>query len=190
MLIGVVGLNGSGKDTVAKYLVQHYNFEHKDLGQEIRDELKKRGKNYLDRNEMIDLANEMRKKLGANYWCKRAIEALHSKNMVITSIRNPKEVDEIVSRGGKIVEIFAEQNARIERTVKRVNEKPGFHGDTKSPEHFKELEKKELTNTDPTKQQLIKTISMADYKLNNNGSLQDLYKEIEKLLKELKFNET
>ena len=36
MLIGIVGLNGSGKDTVAEYLVSHYNFVHKDLGQEIQ----------------------------------------------------------------------------------------------------------------------------------------------------------
>ncbi len=78
MLIGVVGFNGSGKGTVAEYLVKKHGFEHTDLGQEIRDELKNLGKNHLDRNEMIDLANERRKMYGANYWCKKAIEAADS----------------------------------------------------------------------------------------------------------------
>jgi adenylate kinase family enzyme len=39
MIVGIVGLNGSGKDTFADYIVKKYGFSHKDLGQEIRDEL-------------------------------------------------------------------------------------------------------------------------------------------------------
>ncbi|MFA6268179.1 MAG: AAA family ATPase, partial [archaeon] len=73
MFLGIVGLNGSGKDTVAQYLVQKHNFVHEDFGQEIRDELKTLGKNYLDRIEMINLANERRAKFGHNYWAIRLL---------------------------------------------------------------------------------------------------------------------
>jgi dephospho-CoA kinase len=181
MLIGVVGLNGSGKDTFAKYLVDELGFAHKDLGQEIRDELKVLGRNHLDRNEMIVLGNERRQKFGYNYWCKRAIESLPPKNIIITSIRNPVEVDEIKSRGGVIVEVFADQRVRFDRTVVRVKSNLGLHGDAGSFEEFKEKEARELSNPDPSKQQLLKCISLADYRLDNNGSVAKLGKEISAL---------
>jgi dephospho-CoA kinase len=182
MLIGVVGKNGSGKDSVATYLVKNHGFAYKDLGQEIREELKKRGKNYLDRIEMIKLANEMRSKYGFNYWCKRAIDSVKSKDLVIISLRNPAAVDEIKSRGGVIIEIFADQDIRFRRTVQRVGESSKAHEDVQSFEDFKAKEIIELENTDPAKQQLNKCISMADYRLNNNGSIEQLDMEMEELL--------
>lgn len=185
MLIGVVGLNGSGKDTVAQYLVERHNFSHKDLGQEIRDELVRLGRNSLDRSEMIALANEKRQELGFNYWCKRAIESVASENLIITSIRNPSEIDEIKSRGGNVVEVFAEQKVRFYRTVERVKIDPKLHGDVKSFDEFMAKENLELTSTDPSKQQLLTCVSMAEYRLNNNGSFEELYKEIEELLPKL-----
>jgi dephospho-CoA kinase len=185
MLLGVVGLSGSGKDTVAQYLVEHYNFVHKDLGQEIRNELKRLGKNFLDRSEMILLANEYRQKFGFNYWCKKTVESVNSKDLIITSIRNPSEVDEINARGGTIVGLFADQKVRFERTVARVKENSSAHGDVLSFEDFKTKEKRELENTDPAKQQLLKCISMVEYKLDNNGSIEQLEAEIEALLEKL-----
>ncbi len=186
MLIGIVGLNGSGKDTTAQYLVEHYGFAHKDLGQEIRDELKAHGKNSLDRKEMIALGNEMRQRHGFNYWCKRAIESLGSKDLVITSIRNPSEVEEIKSRGGIIIDIFADQKTRFDRTVARVKNDPNSHGDVGSLEDFRLKEEIELKSTDPAKQQLLKCISMADYKLDNNGSFEQLYGEFEAIFARIK----
>ncbi|MFA5125650.1 MAG: AAA family ATPase [archaeon] len=187
MLLGIVGLNGSGKDTVAKYLIDNYNFSHEDFGQEIRDELKVLGKNHLDRNEMVLLANERRTKFGFNYWAKRLL-AKHSptENLVITSIRNPAEIDEIKSSGGVIVEVFAELPTRYARTVERVKKDSSAHGDVASFEEFKLKEERELTSTDPAKQQLLKCISSAQYKINNNGSVNELGKQVEDLLEKIK----
>ncbi|MGD0510447.1 MAG: AAA family ATPase [Candidatus Micrarchaeaceae archaeon] len=186
MLIGVVGLNGSGKDTVAEHLVSKHGFAHKDLGQEIRDALKALGMDYLDRGVMIAFANKQRQELGFNYWCKRAIDSLESKDIVITSIRNPSEVDEILSRGGNIIEVYADQKVRFDRTVERVKKDPKLHGDVQSFDEFKKKEEMELTSTDPAKQQLLKCISMAQHRLSNNGSFEDLYVQIEELFPKLK----
>jgi dephospho-CoA kinase len=188
MLIGVVGLNGSGKDTVAQYHVQRHGYARKDLGQEIRDELKRQGRNHLDRNEMIALGNEMRQKNGFNYWCKRAIDAAEAgsaEGIVITSIRNPSEADEITKRGGVIMEVFADQKLRFDRTVARVKSNPGSHGDIGSFEDFKNKEEKELRSDDPAKQQLLKCISMAEHRLDNNGSFEQLYEGIDLMHKKL-----
>ncbi len=187
MLIGVVGLNGSGKDTVAKYLSEKYGFSHEDFGQEIRDELRVLGKNHLDRNEMIVLGNERRTKFGANYWAKRLLDKHpKDKNLVLTSIRNPSEVDEIKSRGGVIVEVFADIKTRYARTVARVKSDPNAHGDVTSFDDFKSKEERELSSTDPAKQQLLKCISFADFRLNNDGSIEELDKQIEEILNKLK----
>jgi dephospho-CoA kinase len=185
-LMGVVGLHGSGKGAFGEYLARSHNFTHKDIGQVLRDELKASGRNYLDRNEMHAMANERRTKYGRNYWCKRILDSVKSGDLVITSIHNMGEVDEIVSRGGVIVEVFADQKTRFERTVGRVRNDPSKHGDIKSFEEFKAKEEKELRNDDPSKQQLMDCINAAKYRIDNNGSLDHLHKEIEELLALLK----
>jgi dephospho-CoA kinase len=143
----------------------------------------------LDRNEMVALANEMRKEFGFNYWCKRAIESVNAKDLVITSIRNPSEAKEIKSRGGIIVEVFTSMEVRFERTVARTTNDSNAHGDVESFEDFKAKEERELYNVDPAKQQLLECISMADYRLDNNGTIELLHKGIDKLLGELRAKE-
>lgn len=174
MLIGVVGLNGSGKDTVALYLVERYGFAHRDLGQEVREEIRNRGGNSLDRNLMVEVANEMRQRFGFDYWCRRAVESAGRRDLVITSLRNPAEVELIKAKGGTIVEVHAEKRVRFDRTVMRVAADPGKHGDVDSFDDFSAKEEKELSNPDPSKQQLLKCVAMADVRLDNNGTIEDL----------------
>jgi dephospho-CoA kinase len=184
MIIGVVGLNGSGKDTFAEYIVKKYKFVHKDLGQEIRDQLRRFGRNHLDRNEMISLGNERRQRYGADYWVNRAIENVRG-DMIITSIRNPAEIEKIVLCGGVVVEISANIKTRYARTVERVKTGPNTHGDIGSFEEFKGTEIKELENPDPSKQQLLKCIEMAKYHISNNLSINKLHKKTDELFKKL-----
>ena len=186
MLIGVVGLNGSGKDTVAQYLSERHGFAHRDFGREIRDELARLGKNPLDRNEMVSLANERRSKFGANYWALRLLKGYSpEKRLVLTSVRNPAEVAEIKSRGGVIVEVFAGAKARYMRTVERVKENPKEHGDIGGFGEFEAKNEREMKSSDPSKQQVAECIAAAEYRLDNNGSVGELGKEIEALLRKL-----
>lgn len=183
MLFGIVGLNGSGKDTVAEYLVKKYGFEHRDLGQEIRNMLKSQGRDFTNRLDMINLGNEMRQKYGFNYWCKKAIESTQKDLVVITSVRNPAESNEINLRKGVIIEVFAEPQIRYERVIERKNKNPESHGATQSFEEFKLIEEKELSDPDPSKQQMLQCIKMSNYKLDNNGSKEHLYAQIDELFK-------
>jgi dephospho-CoA kinase len=182
MLIGIVGLNGSGKDAVGKYLAARHNFACVDIGQVIRDDLRAMGRDFLDRKEMYNLANERRKEFGLWYWCRRAIEAAGGRDVVITSIRNQGEVEEILSRGGVVVEVFAGEETRFRRTSARVKADPNMHGNIRSFDEFKAAEAAEFRNRDLSKQQLELCIKAAQYRIDNNGTFDQLYEKIEDLL--------
>jgi dephospho-CoA kinase len=185
MLFGVIGLNGSGKDTVADYLVEKYSFVHYGCGQAVRDELKKQGKDYLNRENMIDLANKMRKEKGNDYWAKYIFEKFFdSQDLIISSIRNPAEINFIKSKGGKLIRVDAEQKTRFERVSKRA-EDSSKHG-SKDFEEFKRLEKIELESSDPSKQQLLACLEKADYSVDNSSSLEELYPQIDSIIKKEK----
>ncbi len=188
ILIGIVGRNGSGKEEFAKYLVSKYGFIHRDIGQEIRNEIKALGRNYLDRGEMDLMGNGRRKLFGPNYWCKLILDSVHSSDRVaISSIRNVAEVDELVSRGGVLVEVFADARTRYDRTLERVKSDPQAHGDVQSFEYFQEREKGQFnTDGDPSKMQLLECIAMATYRINNNGSIAALHDQADKLIESLK----
>ncbi|MDD3159370.1 MAG: nucleoside monophosphate kinase [Candidatus ainarchaeum sp.] len=184
MLLGIVGLNGSGKDTFANYLVSKYNFSHKDIGQEIRNELKIAGKNYLDRDEMINHGNYMREKFGANYFSKKLINENKQKDLVISSIRNPCEAEELKKNNGKIIFIDSPLEIRFSRSVERSKLK-NSHGESDFIK-FKELNDRELKNPDPKKQQLLKCIELKDYVINNSKDLNWLHSSIDDLIKKIK----
>ena len=188
MIIGIVGLNGSGKDTVADYMSEKFGFIHKDFGQEIRDELKDLNKNYLDRIEMINLGNQRRKEFGADYWVNRLLKDYSpNKKLVLSSIRNPTEAKKIIEMGGVLIEVYADIKTRFKRTVKRKQSDPNYqHGDIVFEEFIKK-EKLESENKDPSKQQILYCISLAKYRLDNSFSLEELYKNIDNLM--LKLNE-
>lgn len=185
MLLGIVGLNGSGKDTFADYLVEKYGFVHYGCGQAVRDMLKERSEDYLDRQKMIDLANKMRREKGNEYWPKYIYNKFsNAENLIISSIRNPAEIDFIKSKNGKIIKVEADQKTRYKRTVERVKDS-SKHG-SKDFEEFKKLEEQELESKDPSKQQLLFCLKKADFSIDNSGSIQDLHSKIDNLLKKIK----
>ena len=59
----------------------------------------------------------------------------------------------------------------------------GSETDKVSYEEFISNEKREMHNEDPTKQNISRCMELADYVFSNNGSVEDLYKQIKKILK-------
>jgi dephospho-CoA kinase len=183
MIIGLVGLNGCGKDTVANYLVEKYGFIHKSCSDVIRQEVINDGNDPKNRENLIQKGNYLRKNFGANYLAKKLIDE-NKGNLVISSVRNIFEVKEIKNNGGKIVFIDANLEKRFERTKKRVLIN-NSHGEIDFLK-FKELEEKELTNPDKDKQQLNEFISLKDYYLDNSFDLKTLFSSIDILINKIK----
>jgi dCMP deaminase len=176
MIIGITGYYASGKDTVAEYLAKR-NFENYSLSDEIRIEARKR-KITVGRDNLIKLGNELREKFGPGALAERiSIRMNEDKDYVITSIRNPAEVDVLAREPNFIlISVEASQKKRFGLLQERARD-----ADPASFEEFIDKEKIEQS-ADPNKQQLDKCQKMAKITLTNEGSLEELYDKVDLLL--------
>ncbi len=92
MLIGVAGLNSSGKGEVVRYLVER-SFYSLSLSDVIRSELAERGLEE-SRERMIDTGRALREAGGPGVLADKLVaQLLPERNYAIDSIRHPAEVE-------------------------------------------------------------------------------------------------
>ncbi len=149
----------------------------------IRDEAKKRG---LDpaRDNLIAIGNELRETEGPGTLAKRTIEKIrNAPQAVVDSIRNPSEIEELRKnlKDFRLIGVTAGQKVRFERAMKRARA-----GDGLTFEEFAKKEEKE-NSTDPKAQQLSACFQMADFTVDNSGSLEDLKRQIDGILQKLNY---
>ena len=178
MLIGITGTLGAGKGTVAECLVEN-GFKHFSVRAFLLEEIRKRDLEE-NRDSMVAVANDLRKKHLPSYIVERLIEQAVSTggNAVVESVRVPGEVEELKKAGGILLSVDADIEKRYERIVARKSET-----DQVSFEEFKENEEREMNSSDPDKQNITAVMRMADIHLKNNGSIDDLKRAVkEKIL--------
>jgi dCMP deaminase len=182
LIIGITGTTGAGKGTTAEYLVKNKNFKHYSVLGFLEKELSKR-KLKLDRDNLRKVANELREKYGPDYITQKLFEAaqIEKSDVVIESIRNPKEAKFIKSHGGYLIAITAQQKLRYERIKLRGSEK-----DKVSFKEFRSQEKSEFQSKNANAQNLPRCIKMADYKIANNSTIDNLNKKIEEVINRMK----
>lgn len=176
-IIGITGTFGAGKGTVVDYLIKQKNFKHYSISEYLKEELVKKNIE-INRTNLQDVGNMIREKFGPSYITEQLFLSAQSNkdNAIIESIRNPKEAEFIKQHGGKLIAVNADQKIRFERIKERQSEK-----DSVTFEEFQKQEEREMKNSDPNVQNLSKCIEMADYIINNDGSLENLYEQIEKI---------
>ena len=183
IVFGLTGKNASGKGTVAEILKKK-NFTYHSLSDSLRDELKLLKKEET-RENLIDIGNELREKGGPGVLADKLIPKLNfENNHIVDSIRNPLEVislrKETLLRRFFLISVDANSRLRYDRLCSR-----GRIGDTDSWEKFVEQEKKEENVDDPNKQQLSRTMQMADYNIDNSGTLEELEAQVNKIISSL-----
>lgn len=182
-IIGVTGTIGAGKGTLVEYL-KTKGFEHVAVSDTfLANEAVKRGLKP-DRIARRDIANEYRAKgptklMEAVY--KMAIPLIQEgKNVVIDPQHTKAEVEFIQSKGGIVFAIDADLDTRYERIKERGSEK-----DNVTYEEFVREQTTEMHSTDPNRNNLAAAIEVADHKLMNNTSLEDLHTKIDRILETL-----
>jgi len=137
----------------------------------------------VNRDHMVIIANELRKKNSPSFIVEKLFEFANKtgNNCVIESIRTPGEVTALRDKGNFFLfAVDAKPEIRYKRIVKRNSETDQISFDT-----FIDNEKREMTSTDPHKQNLSKCIEMADYIILNNDSIEVLFEKVENVLNEI-----
>ncbi|MEA3513896.1 MAG: AAA family ATPase [Nanoarchaeota archaeon] len=184
MIIGLTGTLGAGKDAAAKFFMKN-GFSYHSCSDIIRNECKKR-KIPRDRDNLIKMGNGLREKYGPEILAKMIIErkiAGNEKDILVVSIRNPSEVEELRKQKDFVMIAI---DAPIELRYKRITarQEPRDHV---SFDKFKQQEENEMAG-DENMQQLNKVMEMADHKIINDGTLEQLQYKLEDLLDYLREN--
>jgi dephospho-CoA kinase len=179
LIIGITGTLGAGKGTIVDYLIKEKGFLHFSVRAFIAEEIVRRGMT-VNRDSMVVVANDLRKNNSPSYITdclyEKALAA--GKNSIIESIRAPGEIYSLREKGRFfLLAIDADPEIRYERISLRKSET-----DHISFETFIDNEKREMNSTDPNAQNLKKCMELADFKLLNNGTLEQLNHQIEEIL--------
>lgn len=173
-LIGLTGTNGSGKGEAASFF-KTKGYAYFSLSDIIRDELILEGRETT-RDNLIQKGNALREKHGANILARRVLDRITGKS-VIDSIRNPREIEYFRTQEHFILLAI---DAPVEIRYTRVRQR-GRNESASSLQEFIAKEKEEMTRKE-TGQQLEGCMRMADYRVTNEGSLEDFFKKLEKFL--------
>lgn len=178
MIIGLTGSFAAGKGEVARYLVEEKGFTHFSARQLITEEIEKRGL-PVNRDTMTETANDLRANGGPTYLYEQLIAkaAAEKGDAVVESIRAIAEAEYTQAEGGVVIGVDADSALRYERAVSR-----GSETDQVSFEKWREQELAEQNPDDPTKQDIFGALKKSDYLIQNDGSLEELHEQIEKIL--------
>src|SRR3989344_8943028 len=185
MIIGVTGTLGAGKGTISHFLVER-GFKHYSVRGFISNEIEKRGLE-INRDNMVLVGNDLRMNHGPSHIVEKLYEMAQQEgaNGVIESVRAVGEIEDLRKRGKFIlIAVDANPRTRYERAVKRKSITDGVSFD-----RFMEDERREMFSADPHKQNISKCISMADFKILNDGTFEELKKDVEEILEGVGFQE-
>ena len=169
----------SGKSVAVK-LAKDHGIPVIRMGDMIWEETKNQGLELNDKN-VGTIANQMRREHGMDIWARRTIEKMQSMNkeeiVVIDGVRNDEEIETFKQKlDGDfiVVAIKASTETRHQRAMNR-----GRQDDSKDKEQIKERDRRE------TGWGLDKIIDAANITIENEGSVDEFKREINKLLDDL-----
>ena len=132
---------------------------------------------------MVMLANELRAANSPSFIAEELYRVAKEagKECIIESIRTVGEITSLRKQENfYLFAVDADQKLRYSRIVERASETDKINFET-----FVDNELREMTNTDPNKQNLDACMRLADFTFLNNGSFDDLYRQIDTVLERI-----
>lgn len=178
LVVGLVGEKLAGKDTIAEYLVQkydagHFRFTH------ILDALLEELRLPISRENEIKLGLGLRKIFGEHV----LVEALEKRvrkswaSMIVVNGIRMDEMDIVKFWGAKIIYVTAPLEVRFARYNNRREKADDAQ---MNMEDFTKLE------SGPTEIAIPDLGKNADFKIENTGTVEELYRKVDDIIKNLK----
>ena len=183
VIIGLTGKLGSGKGTIAEILATK-GFFATSLSDRIREEIRHRGLE-ITRERLLEVSDELRRKEGPTVLAKRTWEMVilcGKDRVVIDSIRGEAEVDYLTKQPGfYLVGVTVDVETRFLRIKER-----GRESDPQTLEEFKKVEERDVRSGKGLVGRNIQAcLDKAEYTIENNGTVEELEKKIDKILVEV-----
>lgn len=159
-LIGIAGVNGSGKDTFGEMLAAHHGYLFISVTDLLRNEAARR-ELEPEREILRTISAEWRSQYGVGVLVDRALNEYEIKKkngyngLVMASIRNPGEVDYIHKLGGVVIWLDASPKVRYERIQKNAVERGRAVEDLVSYEKFLSDEEIEMHPANPNDENVL-----------------------------------
>jgi dephospho-CoA kinase len=182
MIIWITWTLGAGKWTISDYLIEKKWFKHYSVSGYITQEIKKRWME-INRDSMYQVWRDLKKQNWADFIVKELYKKAKQEwnNAIIESIRSPWEVDWLKELDDfKLISVDADIKIRYDRIKLRWSEKDNVDFQTFVANNERE---RDSDSTDPTKINLSKCIALADSKINNNWNFEELYNQINEIIK-------
>jgi len=179
IIIGLIGELAAGKGTITNYLKEKHQAVSFRYSDSLRENLEIFGLE-ISRENMQKISTLLRSNFGENILAKAILKKVQDSNqkiIVIDGVRRHTDLENLGDLPGfNLIYITADQKTRYDRYIKR-NENAG--DDQMTFEQFKEKENAEADRQIP---EVAKT---AKYKIDNNGTINELYQQLEKILKKI-----
>ena len=181
-IIGIAGTNGSGKDTVGQMLAEKHGWLFVSVSDILRDDLRKRGL-LVERESLRNLSAHWRHKNGLGVLIDKAVTKFkkhknqHS-GLVISSLRNPGEVDRVHELGGQVLWVDADPKIRYKRISSDAHARGRHSEDSITFKQFLAEEKSEMDHGGrETSLHMSGVKAKADFLLQNNGNDIEAFKD-------------
>jgi dephospho-CoA kinase len=179
IIIGVAGEIGSGKDTVTKYLVEKYGASHHKFSNILRDILDRLGLEQ-NRKNMDTASTMLRQAFGENIFSRvicNDVEKDENRLVIMDGVRREEDLACVCNVDGfQLVYVETDLQKRYERLVKRHE---NTDDQTKTFEEF-------LKDNEQEPQLQIRGLkNIAQYVIQNDGTLDELYVQVDKIMSEV-----